>query len=219
MRQLPAHDPRLPSIDRAQESRQDNNTETPTPRSRPSHPGGCARRARAGGAVLGTGFGWFMRSTAALYAVLVVFIVVPALGLLLPPDIGNKVLTYLPHNARKAIMATTASNGQLGPWTGLVVSVAWIVITMTGAALWVRFHGAWPQARGPCSARTRNLVRGALRNRAAAGSDHRGRIPLRSPRGGSRCDHGLAATVLSGRLAVMCGCDRGRPGLAVPARH
>lgn len=94
-------------------------------------------------AILGTGFGWFLRSTAgALSAMFVVLIVAPTLGLLLPPDIAQKVLPYLPDNAGQAIMATTASTGQLGPWTGLVVFVAWILITLTGAALLVRRRDA-----------------------------------------------------------------------------
>lgn len=94
-------------------------------------------------AVLGTGFGWLLRSTAgALSALVVVLIVVPTLALLLPDSIGGKVLPYLPDNAGQALMATTASGGQLDPWTGLVVFVAWIVITLTGAALWVRRRDA-----------------------------------------------------------------------------
>ncbi len=76
----------------------------------------------AASAVIGTGFGWFLRSTAAaLSAMLAVLIVIPTLGLLLPPEIGNNVLPYLPDNAGQAIMATTASSGLLSPWTGLLV--------------------------------------------------------------------------------------------------
>lgn len=94
-------------------------------------------------AVLGTGFGWLLRSTAgALSTLVVVLIVVPTLALLLPDSIAEKVLPYLPDNAGQAIMATTASGGQLGPWTGLLVFVAWIALTLTGATLWVLRHDA-----------------------------------------------------------------------------
>lgn len=94
-------------------------------------------------AVLGTAFGWFVRSTAgALAAMFVVLIVVPTLGLLLPQSIAQKVLPYLPDNAGQAVMATTASSGQLGPWTGLLVFVIWILIALAGAALWVGHHDA-----------------------------------------------------------------------------
>lgn len=90
-------------------------------------------------AVLGTGFGWFLRSTAgALATLFAVLIVVPTFGLLLPQDVADRVLPYLPDNAGQAIMATTASSGQLAPWAGLAVFVAWIVVTVTGAALLVR---------------------------------------------------------------------------------
>lgn len=92
-------------------------------------------------AVLGTAFGWFLRSTAgALSAMFVVLIVVPTLGLLLPQKIAQQVLPYLPDNVGQAIMATTASDGQLGPWTGLLVYTAWVLIALAGAALWVRRH-------------------------------------------------------------------------------
>lgn len=78
----------------------------------------------------GTRFGWLLRSTAgALSALVVVLTVVPTLGLPLPDSIAEKVPPYLPDNAGQALMATTASDGQLGPWAGLVVFVAWILIT------------------------------------------------------------------------------------------
>lgn len=94
-------------------------------------------------AALGTGFGWFLRGTAgALSTMFVVLIVVPTLGLLLPQSIAQKVLPYLPDNTGQAIMATTATGGQLGPWTGPVVFVAWILLTLAAAALWVRHHDA-----------------------------------------------------------------------------
>lgn len=94
-------------------------------------------------AVLGTAFGWFLRSTAgALSAMLVILIVVPTLGLLLPQNIAQQVLLYLPDNAGQAIMATTASDGQLGPWTGLFVYTAWVLIALASATLWVQRHDA-----------------------------------------------------------------------------
>jgi ABC-type transport system involved in multi-copper enzyme maturation permease subunit len=66
-------------------------------------------------AVLGTAFGWLVRSTAgALAAVFGFLFVLPLVGLLVPG-----VTPYLPSNAGAAILQTGPDAGHLAPWVGL----------------------------------------------------------------------------------------------------
>jgi ABC-type transport system involved in multi-copper enzyme maturation permease subunit len=66
-------------------------------------------------AVLGTAFGWLVRSTAgALAAVFAFLFVLPLLGLLVPG-----ITPYLPSNAGMAILQIGPGAGQLSPWVGL----------------------------------------------------------------------------------------------------
>jgi ABC-2 type transport system permease protein len=92
--------------------------------------------------LLGAGFGWLVRSTAgALAALFGVLVVLPVIGLLLPRSVGAAVLPYLPDNAGTAIMQLTPG-GHLGPWTGLTVFAAYVVLTLTGAVITVRRRDA-----------------------------------------------------------------------------
>lgn len=89
-------------------------------------------------ALLGTAFGWLLRSTAGALSVLIgVLLVLPTLGLLLPRAVGERFLPYLTDSAGQAIMATALSSGQLAPWTGLTVFGIWIGVALTAAALLV----------------------------------------------------------------------------------
>lgn len=89
-----------------------------------------------GMALLGTAFGWLLRSTAgALAALIGALLVLPTLGLLLPQAVGERFLPFLPDSAGQAIMATAPSSGQLAPWTGLTVFGMWTGLALTAAAL------------------------------------------------------------------------------------
>jgi ABC-2 type transport system permease protein len=66
-------------------------------------------------AVLGSAFGWLVRSTAgALAAVFGFLFVLPLVGLLVPG-----ITPYLPSNAGMAILQTGSGAGPLSPWGGL----------------------------------------------------------------------------------------------------
>ena len=92
--------------------------------------------------LMGAGFGWLLRSTAgALAALLVVLIVVPVVGLFLPPAVRDAVVPYLPNNAGTAIMQLTPG-GMLPPWTGLGVFALYIAAVLVTAALVVRLRDA-----------------------------------------------------------------------------
>jgi hypothetical protein len=92
--------------------------------------------------LLGAGVGWLLRSTAgALAALFGVLVVLPVIGFLLPGDVGAAVLPYLPDNAGTAIMQLTPG-GHLGPWTGLTVFTAYVVLTLTGAVITLRRRDA-----------------------------------------------------------------------------
>ena len=89
-------------------------------------------------AILGSAFGWLLRSTAAAIATLVAVLVVPTIiGLLLPAKIATIVVPYLPDNAGTAIMQLAPSD-QLGPWTGFAVFLGYAALAVAGAVLVVR---------------------------------------------------------------------------------
>jgi ABC-2 type transport system permease protein len=90
--------------------------------------------------LMAAGFGWLLRSTAgALAVVLVVLIVVPIVGFLLPPAVRDAVVPYLPNNAGTAIMQV-APSGMLPPWTGLGVFALYTAAVLVTAALVVRLR-------------------------------------------------------------------------------
>jgi ABC-2 type transport system permease protein len=93
-------------------------------------------------AILSSGLGWLLRSTAGALATLVGILVVPQLvALLLPPGIGEIVGPYLPGNAATAIMQLEPG-AQLGPWTGLAVFLGYAAAVLAGAVLAVRRRDA-----------------------------------------------------------------------------
>jgi ABC-2 type transport system permease protein len=93
-------------------------------------------------AVLGSGFGWLLRSTAGAIATLVAVLVLPpVIGLLLPTKIAAVVVPYLPDNAGTAIMQL-APTGQLGPWAGFAVFLGYAAVVLAGAVLVVRHRDA-----------------------------------------------------------------------------
>jgi hypothetical protein len=93
-------------------------------------------------AVLGSGFGWLLRSTAGAIATLVAVLVLsPVVGLLMPARITAIVVPYLPNNAGTAIMQL-APTGQLSPWAGFAVFLGYAAVALAGAVLVVRRRDA-----------------------------------------------------------------------------
>jgi ABC-2 type transport system permease protein len=86
-------------------------------------------------ALLGMGFGWLLRSTAgALATLLAVLYVPPVLGILLPRDLGDHVMPYVPSNAGSAVMQLTPS-GLLQPWAGFAVFLGYAALTLAAGAI------------------------------------------------------------------------------------
>jgi ABC-2 type transport system permease protein len=87
-----------------------------------------------GVAIISTGLGWLLRSTAGAVATFLgVFVVLPVIGFVLPEPVGGAILPYLPSNAGVAIMQLTPGNG-LSPWAGLAVFAIYAALTLLGAA-------------------------------------------------------------------------------------
>ncbi|HYN93071.1 MAG TPA: ABC transporter permease [Pilimelia sp.] len=94
-------------------------------------------------ALLGSGLGWLLRSTAgALAALFGVLILLPVAALLLPAGLRAAVLPYLPDSAGMAIVQTTPADGQLAPWTGFAVFSAYAAGTLLAAAWALRRRDA-----------------------------------------------------------------------------
>ena len=82
-------------------------------------------------ALLGTAFGWLLRSAIGGFAALFVLLfVTPVLGLLLPG-----ISRYLPSNAGEAILQTGSAGGSLPPWIGLGVYAAYVAAALTAATV------------------------------------------------------------------------------------
>jgi ABC-type transport system involved in multi-copper enzyme maturation permease subunit len=93
-------------------------------------------------AVLGSGLGWLLRSTAGAVATLVGILVVPqVVALFLPRGIAEVVVPYLPDNAGTAIMQLTPA-GRLHPWAGFAVFLGYAAAVLTGAVLAIRRRDA-----------------------------------------------------------------------------
>lgn len=93
-------------------------------------------------AVLGVAFGWLVRSTAgALAALFGLLYVLPVIGLLLPGDLRDHVVPYLPNNAGIAVMQLTEA-GLLQPWAGLGLFTAYAATLLLVAAWLTRRRDA-----------------------------------------------------------------------------
>jgi ABC-2 type transport system permease protein len=89
-------------------------------------------------AVLGTAFGWLVRSTAgALAAVFAFLFVLPLVGLLVPG-----ITPYLPSNAGMAILQTGPGAGPLSPWAGLGVFAGYTAVLLGVAGYLLRRRDA-----------------------------------------------------------------------------
>jgi ABC-type transport system involved in multi-copper enzyme maturation permease subunit len=87
-----------------------------------------------GVAIIGTGLGWLLRSTAGAVATFLgVFVILPVIGFVLPEPVAGAILPYLPSNAGAAIMQLTPGDG-LSPWAGLAAFALYAALTLFGAA-------------------------------------------------------------------------------------
>ncbi len=85
-------------------------------------------------ALIGSGFGWLLRSTAgAVSGAVGLLVVLPALAFLLPAEIGSVVRPYLPDVAGAAVY--TPVPDMIGPWAGFAVFVAYAVAVLAAGAL------------------------------------------------------------------------------------
>ncbi|GAA2004484.1 ABC transporter permease subunit [Catenulispora subtropica] len=87
--------------------------------------------------LLGVGLGTIIRTTAgAIAALFATLLVLPVLGEVLNfTSWGDKVNPYLPSNAGQALLVEhTEASGQMRPWPGFVLFVAYAVATMAVAA-------------------------------------------------------------------------------------
>ena len=93
-------------------------------------------------AVVGTAYGWLLRSTAgAVVALVGVLVLLPVVVHVLPTSIGEAISPYLPSNAGTAIMQL-APGDQLGPWTGFAVFVGYVAVVLTSATALLRRRDA-----------------------------------------------------------------------------
>ena len=89
-------------------------------------------------AVLGTAFGWLVRSTAGALATVFGFLfVLPLLGLLIPG-----ITPYLPSNAGTAVLQTDPGAGSLGPWVGLGLFAGYAAALLAAAGYVLRRRDA-----------------------------------------------------------------------------
>jgi ABC-2 type transport system permease protein len=106
-----------------------------------THPG--ALRAAIGGGLylavvglLGFGLGALIRHTAgALSAFFGTLFALTALDDLLPTNLRNDIINYLPANAGSQIMTTSPNKGALPPWEGLGVLSLYAIVALTAATL------------------------------------------------------------------------------------
>jgi hypothetical protein len=93
-------------------------------------------------AVVGTAYGWLLRSTAgAVVALIGVLVLLPVLLYLLPTSLGAAISPYLPSNAGTAIMQLAAGD-HLAPWTGFAVFVGYVAVVLTSATALLRRRDA-----------------------------------------------------------------------------
>jgi ABC-2 type transport system permease protein len=93
-------------------------------------------------AVLGGGFGWLLRSTAgALMTLFAILYLLPVLEVVLPRNVSDAVMPYLPGNAGSVVMQLT-SGDLLAPWTGFAVLLGYSALLLCAAALVVQRRDA-----------------------------------------------------------------------------
>jgi ABC-2 type transport system permease protein len=94
-------------------------------------------------AVLGTGLGFLIRSTAGAIATLLgVLLVLPVVAAALPGSSGTTFGRYLPSMAGRAIFIMNGGPGMLSPWTGFTIFLLYTAAVMAAAALALRLRDA-----------------------------------------------------------------------------
>ncbi|MCW2777399.1 MAG: putative transporter transrane protein [Frankiales bacterium] len=93
-------------------------------------------------ALLGSAFGWVVRSTPGGISSLVGLLLVVPLLLSLFGDLGRTVAEYLPSPAGEAFAVSLRLPHTLSPTTGLVVLVLWVLAAMTTAAVLLKRRDA-----------------------------------------------------------------------------
>lgn len=92
--------------------------------------------------LLGSAFGWIVRRTAgAISALLGLLLIAPAIFGNLLGTWGKDVAKFLPSGGEPFIHSYTAPN-TLSPWTGLAVTIAWVVVMTVAAAIQLRRRDA-----------------------------------------------------------------------------
>jgi ABC-2 type transport system permease protein len=94
-------------------------------------------------AVMGTGVGWLLRSTAGGLGVMFGLLYgLPVIGLMIPDRYAATVTRFLPANLGGAMMEPSAAPGMLSAWTATAVLVAWAAAILILAAAVVRRRDA-----------------------------------------------------------------------------
>jgi ABC-type transport system involved in multi-copper enzyme maturation permease subunit len=93
--------------------------------------------------LLGSAFGWIVRSTAgAISALFGLLLVTPLLFQLLPGSVSQTIGEYLPSNAGGTIVSSFRQPHELAPWSGLAVFAVWVVCALIAATVVVRRRDA-----------------------------------------------------------------------------
>jgi ABC-2 type transport system permease protein len=89
--------------------------------------------------LLGSAFGWIVRSTpGALVTTFAVILVLPILLELVFPSWGDYLAAYLPTGAGQSFSTNLPQPHALPPWAGLGLMVAWVVASLVAAAVVLR---------------------------------------------------------------------------------
>ena len=93
--------------------------------------------------LLGGAIGWIVRSTpGSLVTLFAIILVVPVLLLLFHGAWAKHLGAWLPTNAGASFSTSLGATDGLGPWTGLAVLVAWVVVAYVIAGLLLRRRDA-----------------------------------------------------------------------------
>lgn len=94
-------------------------------------------------AVIGSGLGWLLRSTAgALGAMFGLFYAPQLIALVLPTAVATVIVPYLPATAGTAITQPVTTPGSLSPGAGLAVFAGYALIVLAAAAVALRRRDA-----------------------------------------------------------------------------
>ena len=89
--------------------------------------------------LLGSAFGWIVRSTPGGISSLVgTLLVVPVLLKVIPGNWAKSVGEYLPSEAGSSFVSSVRADHTLAPWPGLLVLVVWVAAAMALAAVLLR---------------------------------------------------------------------------------